>query len=58
MAAKLKYGWDTLNVGESLTIENETVAKISPSATTYGKRNGKKYRCKTDGVNVIVTRTE
>lgn len=58
MARKLKYPWAEMEVGESRTIENITIDKISPSATMYGKRNSKKFKCKTDGQNVVVTRTE
>lgn len=52
--AKLKYQWDTLEVGQSITIDNASIKKISPIATSWAKRNGRKFRCRSDENSVTV----
>lgn len=52
-----KYPWKDMQVGDSVFIEDNTHSARC-SAYSYGKRNGKEFRSRTENTGIRIFRTK
>jgi hypothetical protein len=52
-----RYPFGDMNVGDSIFVSQHS-EKARTSASYYGKRNGKKFSCRAEGVGLRIWRTK